>query len=47
MVPVVELLLFFGAVNVWHDAAFTAYLASLFGWFALLGQRLYAKSGQS
>jgi hypothetical protein len=47
VVPVVELLLFFGAVNVWHDAAFTAYLASLFGWFALLGQRLYAKSGQS
>jgi Protein of unknown function (DUF998) len=41
VVPAVELLLFFVGVNVWHDAAFTAYLATLFAWFALLGHRLY------
>lgn len=43
-VPAVELLLFFVAVGTWHDAAFTAYLATLFAWFALLGHRLYATS---
>jgi len=47
LVPVVELLFFFPGASAWHDAAFTGYLATLFGWFALLGQRLYASSGEN
>jgi hypothetical protein len=39
-VPVVELLFFFPAVAAWHDAGFTGYLATLFGWFAFLAYRL-------
>jgi hypothetical protein len=45
-VPVLELLFFFPGANAWHDAAFTGYLATVFGWFALLANRLYATRGK-
>ena len=43
VVPVVEVLLFFVAPSLFHDAGFTAYLVTLFGWFAVLGLRLYTE----
>ena len=43
-VPIVEILFFIPAAAAWHDAGFTGYLATLFGWFAFLAFRLRRES---
>jgi Protein of unknown function (DUF998) len=43
-VPLVEILFFIPAAAAWHDAGFTGYLATLFGWFAFLAFRLRRES---
>jgi hypothetical protein len=43
-IPILEILFFIPAAAAWHDAGFTGYLATLFGWFAFLAFRLRRES---